>query len=111
MANGDGPSCNGCANFRWEAADPTKKLMHVREPGAKFSCLLHKVVLPFQQTDGYLVCRDWKHGRTRMELGSHVRDKYDGDSLYVYESEYAPEWKAFARFSDLPVISKPEGAR
>ncbi len=109
MANGDVPSCNGCQNFRGEAADPTKTLSHVRELGARFFCLLHEVVLPFQQTDKYLVCRDWKHSRTGTQFGSNVREKYDDGTLYVYESEYAPECRPFAKFSDLPAMSKPEG--
>jgi hypothetical protein len=111
MANGDGPtfSCSGCANFRGEGADPTKKLVHLREPGAKFFCLLHKVILPYQQTDGYLICREWKHARTRAALGVTLREKHDGDTLYVYESEYAPAWKVFARFADLPVMPGLEG--
>ena len=111
MANGDEISCNGCESFRWETADPSRKLVHVREPGAKFFCLRHKVVLPFQQTHRYLICRDWKHLKTREEIAAHTRNKYDGGTLYVYESLYAPEWTEFAKFSNLPVISNPPGPR
>jgi hypothetical protein len=106
VANGRAPGCGVCANLKAEAADPARQLVHMREPGAKFTCLRHNVLVPFQSTDKYLTCREWEDSRTHRGIAWLARWKYKPGILYVYESEYTPKKKEFAKFAELVAPEK-----
>src|SRR4051812_25907716 len=102
MANGREPQCAICVHFGREHPEAPPSPRIVGDPTNKCACALHKVALPYSETSGLLICRDWtdyKSGRRLVDWPSASR--YKSGVLYSYESIYSAETNEVGPLSQL----------
>jgi hypothetical protein len=100
MANGHEPSCaQGCANYVHRGP------ANVRDPASESACRLHRVKLPYAETDQLLICREWTDRRTMKQLDHWREVKMPlAGTLYAYPSIYAPNFVEYAKLNQLPTF-------
>lgn len=107
MANGREPDCIICKHFDTEPKPEAGKPVIVSAPSTKCFCRLHRLKLPYQQTEQLLICRDWEDYKSAIPplVDWPVQGNYLPGLLYGYDSIYSPS-VVVAEFSSLPAIDK-----
>ncbi len=106
MANGNVSFCVTCTHFK--AVPLNDSNQYVGSKDTDCQCMLHRVHLPFSETDQLLICSDWVDHRG---INSVIRwsKKYEKliepGYLYSYPDEYS---SIFSVFSELSKLKKME---